>query len=602
MKSIFVFATSLVLLAVMVVAAHAASRPAPTETLVHQFNQVSHGYFLNAVVADAGGSLYGTTIYGGAYNRGTVFELSPRAHGQWKETVLLYSFTGGSDGDAPEGGVTLDAAGNIYGTTYVGGVSGSGVVFRLTQNGSGSWTEYVLHSFGGTTHGAEAFTPVVVDSGGNVFGVTFKGGAGPTGWNGVVFSLNSSAGGKWKPTTIYGFPFSDGAAPYPNLLPDGLGTFYGTSSYGGAYDLGTVFELSPNTNGGWKETIIYSVPSGRLTGVNGVSPSSLIWDSAGNLYGITSYGGYWQYGSVFELSPSAGGGWTEEDLFDFPVIAYPQAVLVFDKAGNLYGTTTEGGTFGKGTIFQLSPAGGTWNFNTIYSFQGYPSDGTYPVATLTMDAAGNFYGTTERGGPSTNCAGAAGRPVGCGTVFELSLVSQQWTEKVLYSFAGSSLDGANPEASLIFDGAGNLYGTTAKGGNGGPCLINKVPSCGIVFELSPAAGGDWSEKISYEFTNANGDGSTPLAGLIFDRSGNLYGTTSAGGTFSQELCRGCGTAFELSPASGGGWTESVLHSFGSGYDGTYPASTLVLDRAGNLYGTTAAGGQAGVGTVFKIKP
>jgi uncharacterized repeat protein (TIGR03803 family) len=247
-------------------------------------------------------------------------------------------------------------------------------------------------------------------------------------------------------------------------------------------------------------------------------------------------------------------------------------------------------------------ANGKWNETTLYSFAGYPSDGANPMAGLIIDAAGNLYGTTQKGGSSVNCV-SAGQSVGCGTVFELSLSVGRWSASILYSFIGSSLDGANPEASLIFDSAGNLYGTTANGGNEGPCLVNKIPSCGIVFELSASAGSAWSEKILHEFTDANGDGSTPIAGLLFDQSGNLYGSTTAGGAFSQTLCRGgCGTVFELSPASGGEWTESVLHSFGSGYDGQYPASTLVLDSTGNLYGTSVAGGQAGVGTVFKIKP
>jgi uncharacterized repeat protein (TIGR03803 family) len=220
MKSIFATSLTLMSFALTVVAANAATRPAPAETVIHQFNQVSHGYFLNAVVADAVGNLYGTTIYGGAYNHGSVFELSPQTQGQWKETVL-YSFTGGSDGDAPEGGVTLDAAGNIYGTTYVGGASGSGAVFRLTQNGNGSWTEYVLHSFGGTDDGAEAFVPVVVDSSGNVFGITFKGG---TDDYGIVFELTESSG-SWTENILH--TFSGGAdGGYPTSLMLGKDGIY----------------------------------------------------------------------------------------------------------------------------------------------------------------------------------------------------------------------------------------------------------------------------------------------------------------------------------------------------------------------------------------
>ncbi len=256
-------------------------------------------------------------------------------------------------------------------------------------------------------------------------------------------------------------------------------------------------------------------------------------------------------------------------------------------------------------VFELSPgAGGIWTETDLYYFKGYPTDGAASFAALIRDKAGNFYGTTQSGGSSPNCVGGAGKPVGCGTVFELSFVSGKWQETVLYSFEGSSNDGANPMAALLFDRAGNLYGATAHGGVTAGCYVNyNKATCGTVFELSPATGGGWTEKVLYEFQNSNGDGGSPIAGLLSDATGNLYGTTSQGGSFNQSFCRsGCGTAFELSPQPGGTWTETVLHSFGNGYDGAYPTANLVFDSVGNLYGTTGAGGNAGVGVLFEITP
>jgi uncharacterized repeat protein (TIGR03803 family) len=584
------------------------------ENVLYTFTGGTDGSEPGTLLFDSDGNLFGTTSGGGTGGScgipnsgcGTVFELVSQA-GTWK-IATRYNFTNPQqdDGSRIYPGISMfDGEGNLYGTTFSGGDgcsgNGCGTAFELSP-AQGSWKLTNEFDF---NPGSGGYYPGSIMFGldGAIYGSSSFGG--PSQWNGAVWTLSSNPGGGWKLAAIYGFPFSDGAAPYTSLLPDGLGNFYGTSSFGGAYDLGTVFELTPASNGGWKENIIYSVPSGRLTGVNGSSPSNLIWDSSGNLYGITSYGGDQEYGTVFELSPNPTGGWTENNLHYFLSGAYPQGGLVFDKAGNLYGTTLEGGTYGKGTIFELSPGSdGAWSFHTIYNFRGYPSDGDTAMAGLIVDAAGNLYGTTQKGGSSANCVGGAGKPDGCGAVFELSFTAGQWGEKLLHSFEGSSGDGANPSGSLIFDGAGNLYGTTAKGGNDShACLVNKIPSCGIVFELSPVAGGEWNESILYEFTNANGDGSMPLAALAFDQSGNLYGTTSAGGAVSPNPCNGgCGTVFELSAAAGGGWTETVLHSFGKGYDGQFPAAALVFDHDGNLYGTTAAGGQATVGTIYRITP
>jgi uncharacterized repeat protein (TIGR03803 family) len=253
---------------------------------------------------------------------------------------------------------------------------------------------------------------------------------------------------------------------------------------------------------------------------------------------------------------------------------HPQAGLIFDAAGNLYGTTSQGGSSSAGMVFELTPAGGgTWTEKVLYSFHG-GADGSSPRAGLIFDAAGNLYGTTYNGGTTF-----------AGTVFELTPTGGgTWTEKVLLSF-GNDVDGSNPQGELIFDGAGNLYATTKNGG--GP------NDAGTVFELTPGAGGTWTEKVLWSFGTGT-DGFNPQAGLTFDGAGNLYGTTNGGGTYNH------GTVFELMPAGGGNWTESVAHSFGNGTDGAAPAAGLLLDGAGNLYGTTYLGGSYGGGTVFRL--
>ena len=244
---------------------------------------------------------------------------------------------------------------------------------------------------------------------------------------------------------------------------------------------------------------------------------------------------------------------------------YPSAGLIFDAAGNLYGTTPAGGSgcvpyFGCGTVFELTPTAYVgWTERVLYSFcVGNCDDGSQPFAGLIFDAAGNLYGTTHRGGGFN-----------LGTVFKLSPNGNGgWTETVLHSFSYGT-DGIYPSAGLIFDATGNLYGTTTEGGTGSGCGND---GCGTVFELSPNGNGGWTETVLYSFcsqTNCT-DGATPVAGLILDAVGNLYGTTNAGGNFFSNCPYLCGTVFKLSPNGNGGWTETVLHSFGSFADGASP--------------------------------
>jgi len=366
-----------------------------------------------------------------------------------------------------------------------------------------------------------------------------------------------------------------GSFPGSSLILDSSGNLYGTTPIGDIREGGIVFELSPKTTGtGWTATTVHAFSG---TAGDGSDPvASLIFDAAGNLYGTTYSSGAYGWGTVFELSPTTGGTWTETILYSFgngSDAQHPGSSLILDAAGNLYGTTYSGGTDNLGAVFELSPAaGGGWTETVLHSFST-GTDGQYPQSALILDPAGNLYGTTTLGGAYN-----------IGTVFELSPADNTWTEKILHSFKPNGHDGGIPFAGLTMDHAGNLYGTTNFGG---------LYGYGTVFEIKPAS---QSEKILYSFSGRP-DGEYPYAGVIFDTSGNLYGTTTDGGT------AGAGAVFKMTSTSTG-WTETVVHSFGAGNstDGSYPDAGVVFDTLGNLYGTTTYGGTYDDGTVFAIRP
>lgn len=330
--------------------------------------------------------------------------------------------------------------------------------------------------------------------------------------------------------------------------------------------------------------VLYSFAGG--SGLNPGSPNNLTFDSAGNLFGTVKFGGNATCtsgcGLIYELSPQPGGTWVPTVLYNFsgPDGAYPNSALVLGSDGSLYGTTMNGGDYlscpnaGCGTIFHLTPNGdGSWGESVIYTFRG-GTDGEAPNGVV-MDAANNLYGSTNYGG--------------AGTVFELSPNPDgSWAKNLLYSFTGGA-DGAYPWGKLTLAG-GSLYGTTSSGGTM-PC--NNGLGCGTVFQLSPNADGTWSEVVLYAFLRGK-DGGTPLAGVTVDAAGNLYGSASKGGKCT--VSKGCGVVFELTPVSGGGWTEHVLHIFTGGKDGWYPGSTVILDGRGDVFGTTFM-----TGGVFKLQ-
>jgi uncharacterized repeat protein (TIGR03803 family) len=391
------------------------------------------------------------------------------------------------------------------------------------------------------------------------------------------------AGGSYKILHAFGGQ-PDGGGVFAGLAIDGAGNLYGTTWAGGAYGYGTVFELSPESGGKWTETILHSFCKNFPHCTDGAASfNGVILDSAGNLYGTSNI-------ATFKMTRGTGG-WV------FLVLCDCITPSVFDAAGNLYGIGGPG-TYNAGAVAELSPLADGWKENLLYSFCSQRPgcrDGEPPEWNVTFDSAGNLYGTTELGGNAAPfCSGSGG----CGVAYQLqSLGGGKWQYHVLHRFAAFPLDGQLPYSGVVVDGSGNVYGTTIEGGstrNNTVCL----EGCGTVFKLTKQADGQWKETILYNFPNyvSNGDG--PIGGLVLDPAGNLYGTTSAGG---DPVCQ-CGVVFKMSPGAGGKWTYSVLHRF-TGKDGWSPQASLIFDKGyKHLYGTTIEGGPGGYGVVFEITP
>ena len=374
-----------------------ATATAATTNVIFSFEEGEGEYADTDLETDSAGNIYGTTVLGGDFGGGTVFQLSPTANG-WVHTVL-YSFTGGADGGEPYKGVTIDREGNLYGTAVTGGSGscegGCGVAYKLTNSG-GAWTQTVIHAFTGG---------------------------------------------------------DDGSGPGARLTVDQSGNVYGMAPTGGAFGSGTIYKIHQVHGGAWTLRVIHAFTGGADGGTG----------SAGRM------------------------------------------IL---RNGHLYGAATTGGTYGSGVVFELTPRGvGEWDFRTLYSFRGQP-DGVFPYGALLFDASGNIYGTTYYGG--TN---------GIGAVYKLSRRPLgEWNENVLYSFQDDGADGNSPISNLVFDGAGNLYGTTSEGGLGS----------GTIFKLSPLPGGQWTETVVHPFQGPP-DGAFSYNGMVVDRFGNFYGATVHGG-------------------------------------------------------------------------
>jgi uncharacterized repeat protein (TIGR03803 family) len=396
----------------------------------------------------------------------------------------------------------------------------------------------VLHNFAGGTDGSGPGAALIADPSGNLYGTTVRGGttSGCGGLGcGTVFALSppGAQGGTWSEAVLYRFTGNqDGGSPGAGLLRDGNGNLYGTAEAGGSMGGGVVFELSPPGAGqtDWTQTVLHAFASSAGSPVAG-----LIFGPAGVLYGATETGGTGgSAGTVFALTPPAAGKtkWAARTIFSFDGRdgSGPIANLVADSAGNLYGTTFSGGAksaSGYGVVYELvPPAGGAgrWHEQVLLHFKG-EAGGRDPLCALAMDGSGNLYGTTTSGGLKK----------GQGTVFELirPAAGSVWTEAVLFQFPNNGAFGRRPYAGVIFDGGGNLYGTTSFGGPG--------DGYGVVFQLAPAGGGtSWTETVLHHFSDG-ADGGIVEAGLLLGADGTLYGTTDSGGS------AGRGVAFSVAP-------------------------------------------------------
>ena len=473
----------------------AATRPPFLETLVP-------GTEIRAVPARKGGIVMTSSeqhrsslMVGIAIVAGLVIPLVVASAAQAQTFQVLHTFTGGGDGAYPVGGLTMDRAGNLYGATSAGGNTGSncqygrgangcGTVFKLVHGSSG-WALSPLYAFQGYTDGLFPTGRVILGPDGALYGVTQSGGEGDCnagfGTCGIVFRMTPPASVcksflcPWQKSTLFSFSGPDGAQPMSEVVFDHEGNLYGPTYGGGGngndiciYDnngCGTVYELT-SYNGAWTETVLHAFPT---SGSDGQNPyANLIVDSAGNLYGSTEAGGSPGEGIVFQLSPS-GSGWTEDLLYNFVYSngngIEPEGGLLL-ASGNLIGTTTSGGTGGGGTVFQLTPGQGGWTFDLMYSLTG--QEGFGPQASLTMDAAGNLYGTTSAGGV-----------YGYGSAFKLTPSNGGWTYTSLHDFTGGS-DGGYVASNLIMDADGNLYGVASSGAS-----QSCFDGCGVVFEITP---------------------------------------------------------------------------------------------------------------------
>ncbi len=620
---------------------------AQTYSVLHSFQYFPHGASPYApLYRDSSGNLYGTTNGGGPYNAGVVFEIDSAGN----ETVM-HMFTGGTDGGHPTAGLVADSAGNLYGTAYQGGIAGTGVgklgagvVYKIDTSGRFQ----VLYSFTGGADGSGPFAGVILDAEGYLYGTTYDGGAQPNSL-GVVYKLSASG----QETVIYTFQGEnglggvDGAHPYAGVTADRAGNLYGTTESGGADGSdGVVYKLSPSG----QETLLFSFgsngvgipsgggvildaagniygaggvvvfkldPKGNFTKLadlySGVFPSGLKRDASGNLYFATQHypSGRWPNGAVLKLD--TGGKVSVLYKFEGAMISSGMALpvpnlgsglnasVILDSAGNIYGSSPLAGT--AGIVYKIDAGGGvTWLHNFVPA-----GGGTWPRTGLTLDPAGGFYGTALWGGGSGDD----------GVVFKLNPAGH---ETVLHTFKGGATDGARPSTGVVLDQAGNLYGSTGLGGPNNAGIIYKLTPSGqeiirfnsgagslaidpagnlygtaasttypqgLVFELDTAG----NYTILHGFTGG-ADGGSPLNGLALDSAGNLYGTAYYGGIGNP----GAGVVFKIDTSG----AFSVLHAFLASSDGGFPYAGVILDAAGNIYGTCSGDGPQGGGTVYKI--
>jgi uncharacterized repeat protein (TIGR03803 family) len=508
------------------------------ETVLHTFGGDADGtHPASRLILDSAGNLYGTTTGGGAYNHGVVFKLDP----QDNET-LLHSFAGGADGAQPLAGVTMDAHGNLYGTTLFGGSGNAGVVFEITAGG----TESVLHAFQDRPDARHPEFGVTLDAAGNLYGTTTKGGRGDMG---AIYKIDPSG----NETIIHSFGEYSGFRPSSGLTADAAGNLYGVTAFGGALNGGVVYKIGSRGN----ETVLYNAAFGSDAGSQ--PKGDLAVDSNGNVYGTMYFGGPANLGVVFEVDASG----QESILYGIPGGpdgAYPYTTLAVDASGNIYGTSRDGGEFNQGIVYKVDTTG---QESVLYSLSGAGAEYGFPSAVV-LDAGGNIYGVTARGGTA-----------GSGMVYK---VDPAGTATTVYNFTGKA-DGFYA-TSIAVDGSGNLYVTSIGGGANNKGTVLKIDAAG-------------NASVLHSFSGTDGSNAT---GLALDASGNLYGTASYGGTGCTSD-PGCGVVFKIDSSN----SFTVLHNFTGGSDGAEPFGSPLVDASGNIYGTTDSGGPVcSCGTIYRI--
>jgi uncharacterized repeat protein (TIGR03803 family) len=374
---------------------------------------------------------------------------------------------------------------------------------------------------------------------------------------------------------------TDGYLPLAGLTPDAHGNYFGTAEFGGLNELGNVYKLSPNGKGGWTYTDIYDFTGGSDGGAPG---GAVLVDAKGNIYGNTCcLGGLYQ-GTVYELSPSKNGTYSITNAYSFkgnPDGAQPLGGLAMDAAGNLFGTTNEGGKgnigYGYGTVYEIETTGQAWQEKIIYR-SGTHKSGYESQAPMTLGPDGNLYGTDGYGGKT-----------GDGTVFRIVPSGDTWTYEVIYDFARGG--GSSPHSAPVFDAKGNLYATAS------------FPQ-GTVFKLRPPKGAEksWKETTLYSFTGG-ADGGYPYSGITLGADGSIYGVTSAGGNTSGPCQNhgGCGVIYKLTKSRTAPWLETVLWTFSGNAGGGEPYSVLVPGPGGRYYGTAYGGDVGNSGDIFSIR-
>lgn len=562
-----------------------------TITTVAAFNGSNGSQPFGALILDSSGNMYGTTNGGGSSGEGTVFEISKGSH----SIVTLASFSG-LGGPGPMAGVTMDASGNLFGTTVAGGASQRGEVFEIVH---GSKTITPLASFN-VTNGADPVDAVTLDSSGDVFGTTVDGTG--TSADGTIFEVVK---GTNTVKTLASFNGINGSFSEAPLTFDKNGNLFGAASAGGISGNGTVFELPKGA------TTLKAVASFRTNG--GTQPSgNIAIDAKGDVFGTTTYGGTSGDGSVFEIK-SGSSTITTIASFKGNNGTQPSGGVLLDSHGNLFGTTDLGGTNNDGTVFEIKS--GTSTIATVANFND--QNGRIPACPLISDSSGNLFGMTVAGGvgefgtvfeikagttaivtlatlnsavslpvgglaldSSGNLFGAAQfTSGGFGGVYEVKKGSSVAT--LVANFTGVNQGGQTPDAGVTFDSSGNLFGTTAYGGTAGD---------GILFEIKKGT------STAITITNFTGNnGSRPEGEVIFDSQGNLFGTTdagnSSGGTF--------GDVYELPKGSSS--LRIIANFTGANHGGASPGN-LAFDANGNLLGCTSTGGIDQAGAVFKLTP